>query len=105
MVFEEKAGLAADLTLRRHVVATRLAAPQPFTSARRSPAGDRGPRAAADQIESGAHRPVLPLRKPFVFAEVVARRAEIGELQHRDFSGGKLMATKVGIFLPAQSTA
>ena len=80
LVFEEKAGLVImDVSYEGgNVVATRLAAPQPFT------AGEtitpelvaQACGLAADQIETGTHRPlVASTGNNFVFAEVKSRAA------------------------------
>jgi trans-2,3-dihydro-3-hydroxyanthranilate isomerase len=78
MVFEEKAGLVVmDLTHEDGIViATRLAAPQPFTLGETitpeivAQACGLGP----DQIETSAHRPVVASTgNKFIFAEVKSR--------------------------------
>ena len=80
LVFEEKAGLVImDVSYEGgSVVATRLAAPQPFT------VGEtitpelvaQACGLAADQIETGTHRPlVASTGNNFVFAEVKSRAA------------------------------
>ncbi len=78
MVFEEKAGLVAmDLTYDGGaVVATRLAAPQPFTLGETitPEVVAQACGLSADQIETGSHRPlVASTGNKFVFAEVTSR--------------------------------
>jgi trans-2,3-dihydro-3-hydroxyanthranilate isomerase len=78
MVFEEKAGLVVmDLTNENGtVVATRLAAPQPFTLGE-TIAPELVAQACGlttDQIETGTHRPVVASTgNNFLFAEVTSR--------------------------------
>jgi trans-2,3-dihydro-3-hydroxyanthranilate isomerase len=78
MVFEEKAGLVAmDLTYEGGtVVAARLAAPQPFTLGETITPEivAQACGLSVDQIETGAHRPVVASTgNKFVFAEVTSR--------------------------------
>jgi trans-2,3-dihydro-3-hydroxyanthranilate isomerase len=78
MVFEEKAGLVVmDLTSEDGVVvATRLAAPQPFTLGETITPEivAQACGLAADQIETSAHRPVVAsCGVPLLFAEVKSR--------------------------------
>lgn len=78
MLFEEKAGLVAmDLTYERDaVVATRLAAPQPFTLGETLTPEivAQACGLSAEQIETGTHRPIVAsCGIPLVFAEVKSR--------------------------------
>jgi trans-2,3-dihydro-3-hydroxyanthranilate isomerase len=78
LVFEEKAGLVVmDLSYDGGtVVAARLAAPQPFTIGETIPSElvAQACGLTADQIETGAHRPVIASTgNNFVFAEVKSR--------------------------------
>jgi len=78
MVFEEKAGLVVmDLTNEGGtVVATRLAAPQPFMLGETIPSElvAQACGLTTDQIETGTHRPVVASTgNNFLFAEVKSR--------------------------------
>jgi trans-2,3-dihydro-3-hydroxyanthranilate isomerase len=110
MVFEEKAGLVAmDLTYEAGiVVATRLAAPQPFTLGETitpeivAQACGLGP----DQIETSAHPPVVASTgNKFIFAEVKSRAVlKAATYNTESFARHLPMERAVGILLyvPAQ---
>jgi len=110
MVFEEKAGLVAmDITYDgASVVATRLAAPQPFalgeTITPEIIAQACG--LSTDQIETGAHRPlVASTGNNFVFAEVKSRGVlKAASCNAEIFARHLPMARAVGIhlYMPAQ---
>ncbi len=110
MVFEEKAGLVVmDLTHEDGiVVATRLAAPQPFTLGETITPEivAQACGLAPDQIETGAHRPVVASTgNNFVFAEVKSRAVLKSATYNTEiFTKHLPMARAVGIhlYVPAQ---
>jgi trans-2,3-dihydro-3-hydroxyanthranilate isomerase len=110
MVFEEKAGLVAmDLTYEGGtVVATRLAAPQPFTLGETITPEIVAQACGlpADQIETGAHRPVVvSTGNKFVFAEVTSRAVLKSATYNTEIFARHLpMERAVGIhlYVPAQ---
>jgi trans-2,3-dihydro-3-hydroxyanthranilate isomerase len=105
MVFEEKAGLVVmDLTREEGiVVATRLAAPQPFTLGETITAEivAHGCGLATDQIETATHRPVIASTgNNFLFAEVKSRAVLKAASCNADVFAKHLpMARTVGVHL------
>ena len=110
LVFEEKAGLGVmDLTYEAGtVIATRLAAPQPFSLGETIPAELVAQACGlnADQIETGTHRPVVASTgNNFVFAEVKSRAVLKAASCNADVFAKHLpMARAVGVhlYVPAQ---
>ena len=110
LVFEEKAGLVVmDLTHEKGtVVATRLAAPQPFALGETIPAElvAQACGLTADQIETGTHRPVIASTgNNFVFAEVKSRAVLKAASCNTDVFAKHLPMTRavgVHLYVPAQ---
>jgi len=110
LVFEEKAGLVVmDLTYEGGtVVATRLAAPQPFALGETIAAElvAQACSLTADQIETGTHRPVIASTgNNFVFAEVKSRAVlRVASCNADVFAKHLPMARAVGVhlYVPAQ---
>jgi trans-2,3-dihydro-3-hydroxyanthranilate isomerase len=110
LVFEEKAGLVVmDLTYEAGaIVAARLAAPQAFALGETIPAElvAQACGLAADQIETGTHRPVVASTgNNFVFAEVKSRAVLKAASCNADVFAKHLpMARSVGVhlYVPAQ---